>query len=207
MAAMVDARVWALGLAALPLVACKLKSSTDEPGRDVRSWTLAEIEAELARNDQALAGEGIVVAMATPPAHGEAPPAEPAPTVETETDAIDPGAEDGDEGGDAGAVAQPVAPEPAPVTQPTAAFEAPELTAGEAAPERTSRRRMSSRSRRETATRCDRVCGLAEATCELETQICELATRHPDEPRYAQACQRAEQQCAAASEACNRCEE
>ena len=45
------------------------------------------------------------------------------------------------------------------------------------------------------------------ATLEGRPQICELAARHLDEPRYAQACLRAEQQCKAASEACQRCED
>lgn len=194
---MTSVRSWALGLAVLPLVACKPKTRADEPGHDVRSWTLAEIEAELSRNDQALAGEGIMVAMASPPAYGESPP-----TIEPE---LQPVTEDG-EPDSGGAAAEPVAPQPTPMVEPTAAYEAesaPELTSAKPM----SRRRMSSRSRREATTRCERVCGLAEATCELETQICELAARHPDEPRYAQACARAEQQCLAASEACQRCEE
>jgi len=213
-------RIWVLGLAALPLVACKLKEGSQAPHRDVHGWTLAEIEAELVRNDAALAGEGIMVAMATPtvtppnvtgsgfeeavdPSEGEG--IEPTPPID-----------DGDEAGDEPTVdPEPGPPEPMPTptaspgTQPD--YEGAELTS--AAPDspaerrREGKRRLSARSRRDTDTRCDRLCGLAEATCELETQICELATRHPDEPRYQQACLRAEQQCIAASDACQRCEE
>jgi hypothetical protein len=186
------------------LCACKAKEGSHAPGHDVRSWSLAEIEAELARNDQALAGEGIVVAMASP-ATESVPPTGPVPT-EPYTQP-----EDGDID-DAGQATEPM-PEPMPTVSPSAGYEAEsrpseELAADGPSDRRGSRRtRASSRSRRDASTRCERVCRLAEATCELETQICELAVRHPDEPRYEQACLRAEQQCVAATEACQRCED
>jgi hypothetical protein len=214
---MASARSWALGLAVLPLVACKAKPGTDSPDRDVRSWTIAEIEAELARTDQELAGEGIMIAMATPMV---APPNVPGPAVEEpaaeEPVADEPGTEpEGDD--DGSGVSDPPEPtahpsEPMPTTAPTSVYEG-ELLGAESpsvdssVQRREGRQRASSRSRRDTDTRCERVCRLAEATCELETQICELAARHPDEPRYAQACARADQQCEAASQACQRCEE
>lgn len=209
---MVKARHWALGLAVLPLVACKLKESSETPSRDVRSWTIAEIESELARNDQELAGEGIVIAMATPP---EVPTSVPGPAVE-EPAPEQVGEEAGTEpaGDDDGAVgpeptAHPSEPQPTPSIAPPSAYESEALTSDSpsltGAERREGRRRLSSR--RDTDTRCERVCRLAEATCELETQICELAARHPDEPRYAQACMRAEQQCEAATRACRRCED
>lgn len=213
---MVKARHWALGLAVLPLVACKHKASMEVPSRDVRSWTIAEIESELARNDQELAGEGIVIAMATPPA---APTSVPDPVINepaTEQVGEEAGTEPEPAGDDDGAIApepaaRPTEPPPEPSMEPSAAYESealmtesPSLTGAE---RREGRRRLSSRSRRDVDTRCERVCRLAEATCELETQICELAARHPDEPRYAQACMRAEQQCEAASRACETCED
>jgi hypothetical protein len=205
---MASPRPWVLlPLAAMALVACKPKSKPDAPGRDVRSWTLAEIEAELARNDQALAGEGIVVAMASPTGRDDGPTA--TPWADAETEALDAGADD-DDGTDAvDPVARPVMPGPAPVDAPAAPSYEPEARERTSAdgPARTNRRRSSSRARRDAATRCERVCGLSEATCELEAQICTLAMRHPDEPRYAQACARAEQQCIAAVDACDRCEE
>jgi hypothetical protein len=215
------ARIWVLGLAALPLVACKPKASSDAPYRDVHGWTIAEIEAELAHNDEVLAGEGIMVAMATPTV---APPdgpgltsEEPAQTPETEP-TTEPEPSDDD-----GAAAEPPTPEPFPLEpMPTPTSVQPEtrpaydseLISAEGATidapterRRGARRKLSSRSRRDADTRCERLCRLAEATCELETQICELAARHPGEPRYEQACLRAEQQCIAASDACQRCEE
>jgi hypothetical protein len=201
---------WLLGLAALPLVACKAKTSSDAPSRDVRSWTVAEIEAELDRNDRVLANEGIMIAMATPTV---APP-EPAPATEPEAgpEAGPPPdeAHEGTDPDDGGQPATEPAPELAGSAQPTAVTEPSEsydakLYEDERGRERR-RARIGSRSpRRDEGTRCERVCELAVATCELETQICELAARHPDEPRYEQACLRAEQQCLAASQACERC--
>lgn len=202
-------RAWVLPLAVLPLVACKPKAESKGPERDVRSWTLAEIEAELAYNDQVLAGEGIMVAAATPPVtagvtptHSE--PAEPATEEGPPLTVEEPGEDDGQ--GETAPEPEPPQTGPAPVAMPetTAATQA-EMVVDAPSERRANRRRMSAR--RDVDTRCERVCGLAEATCDLEVQICELATRHPDEPRYAQACLRAEQQCKAASEACQRCED
>ena len=47
-----------------------------------------------------------------------------------------------------------------------------------------------------------RICELAESTCDLERQICRLAARHPDEERYAQVCERAGEDCQLARDAC-----
>jgi hypothetical protein len=204
-------KAWLLGLAALPLVACKAKEGTAAPGRDVRSWTVAEIEAELDRNDRVLADEGVMIAMASPTVVPNEPAVTPGTEPETETEP--PPSEDHTEPEPEGAgQPQPETPTSAPMIEPSAAYE-PELYADEdpgdakTAQRREGRRaRLASRSsRRDAGTRCERVCELAEATCELETQICELAEHHPDEPRYEQACLRAEQQCLAASQACERC--
>lgn len=53
--------------------------------------------------------------------------------------------------------------------------------------------------------RCQTICDLAASTCELEGRICDLAARHPNEPRYADLCRRAEDDCRVASEACQLC--
>ena len=52
---------------------------------------------------------------------------------------------------------------------------------------------------------CAEVCTLAQAICDLEAQICELGSRHPQDPRYQRACVRAQGDCAAASAACRVC--
>lgn len=52
---------------------------------------------------------------------------------------------------------------------------------------------------------CERRCALAEAICDLEARICDLAGRHPHEARYADLCGRAGRDCETASEACRAC--
>ncbi|MEM7152378.1 MAG: hypothetical protein AAF799_06015 [Myxococcota bacterium] len=53
----------------------------------------------------------------------------------------------------------------------------------------------------ETPDRCTRVCDLATTICDLATQICNLADDH-DDPRYANACERATLDCERAETAC-----
>ena len=53
--------------------------------------------------------------------------------------------------------------------------------------------------------RCADLCDLASSTCDLEVKICDLAARHVDEPRYAEVCQRAGDDCSAAADACTLC--
>ena len=53
--------------------------------------------------------------------------------------------------------------------------------------------------------RCEQVCELATAICELEGQICGLLPRHPGEARYQAACDRAGADCRLATEACHAC--
>lgn len=55
------------------------------------------------------------------------------------------------------------------------------------------------------ATRCERICNIADATCGLEAKICELADAHAGEPRYGRVCDRARHDCELASESCNAC--
>lgn len=58
---------------------------------------------------------------------------------------------------------------------------------------------------RDEQDRCETVCELASAICELETRICSMADRHPEDPRYRDACERASEDCRVASEACQAC--
>ncbi|PCC70823.1 hypothetical protein SAMN02745121_02711 [Nannocystis exedens] len=55
------------------------------------------------------------------------------------------------------------------------------------------------------ANRCQNICDLSAATCELEGKICDLASRHPGDPRYGDLCRRADDDCRLAAEACQRC--
>lgn len=53
--------------------------------------------------------------------------------------------------------------------------------------------------------RCTTVCELSAAICQLEDRICGLAPRHPGEPRYQAACERATRDCQMSQEACHAC--
>lgn len=101
--------------------------------------------------------------------------------------------------------------EPSPTEQGNAdsralSSKAVDLERGEAS---TRERRRSKRSVRQATSdedaRCERLWGLAESTCGLRTRVCALSGRHPGDIRYAVACRRAEDQCAAARELCESC--
>lgn len=53
--------------------------------------------------------------------------------------------------------------------------------------------------------RCERICALAQAICGIETRVCDLARAHPHEPRYAEVCTRAHDDCELATSACEEC--
>lgn len=74
---------------------------------------------------------------------------------------------------------------------------APSMSGGAAADERASRAAPSAR--------CENICDLSTSICQLQDQICALAPRHPDEPRYLRACDRATVDCGFATEACHAC--
>lgn len=53
--------------------------------------------------------------------------------------------------------------------------------------------------------RCMTVCDLSTSICQLQDRICDLAPRHPNEPRYQAACERAARDCQSSQEACHDC--
>lgn len=53
--------------------------------------------------------------------------------------------------------------------------------------------------------RCERIRGLASEICTLRDRMCTLATDHPGQARYADACARSGRTCARAQEAAERC--
>ncbi|GEM_PF-3322749 len=53
--------------------------------------------------------------------------------------------------------------------------------------------------------RCASVCGLSDAICDLEVQICTMAEDHDSDLVYADACERAVDDCEVAGDACDRC--
>jgi hypothetical protein len=53
---------------------------------------------------------------------------------------------------------------------------------------------------------CEKVCELQGAICGLQERICDLASAHPEDDRYARACQRASGDCRVARQACSACD-
>lgn len=78
---------------------------------------------------------------------------------------------------------------------------------GGVAPDEAKSVRLSPEGEPEEASACAQICALSQGTCELRGAICELAERHDDEPDYSSACERAEQDCVVAEEACRACSE
>jgi hypothetical protein len=52
---------------------------------------------------------------------------------------------------------------------------------------------------------CGDLCSLRESICALEARICTLAEAHTDDTTYADACERAIEDCEVAGEACDTC--
>ncbi len=211
---------WAVALGLLALAGCKMR------GKDAQGptpTTIDEAERMLAANRDALEAEGIVVpttvAAAEPvPRHDSSrdhTTQEVAPEVTNEPDE---GADE-DEGGDVDVPAEPEpSPDPEPVAPTISEADDEDLGVSPAAPPResVSRRRFDRRlraervtdrkKRKESRTRCERVCDLADATCQLQDRICGLADQHVTDIRYEEACARAELQCDAADRACQLCD-
>jgi hypothetical protein len=60
-------------------------------------------------------------------------------------------------------------------------------------------------SRDETINYCGDLCSLSESICSLEVRICSLAKTHANDTIYADACERAVEDCEVAGEACDSC--
>jgi hypothetical protein len=202
------ARLVLVLIAAASFAACKVVPRSQTALVD----DLDQIEAELRNSDERLAEAGVVVAYREPTtardyaAPTEAPPAEetpPAPPPDEPT-TLEPGSEP---------PAPTTEPPPeAPVSAPDAEEDDAPALSGRASKqsvqrERDSKRRRSERKRvhKASRTRCERVCELSETTCELQARVCGLASEHPDDVRYEDACRRAEDQCEAATRSCETC--
>jgi hypothetical protein len=163
--------------------------------------------AALETNENDLRAAGIYVskaqpgrAEAEPPAGAAAgPPADPSadPSADSSTDSSTDGEAELD------ADAEPL-PAPTPMEAPTDEAYAPAVAERQEVQAR--RRRSAAKEKRADGDRCERICDLAEMACELEARICEMADKHDGEPRYADACARAQLQCATAADACRTCE-
>jgi hypothetical protein len=62
-----------------------------------------------------------------------------------------------------------------------------------------------SESPRDARDQCGDLCSLSESICSLEVRICSLAESHANDSIYADACERAVEDCDVAGEACDGC--
>ncbi|KIG14926.1 hypothetical protein DB30_06228 [Enhygromyxa salina] len=58
----------------------------------------------------------------------------------------------------------------------------------------------------QTGSRCGDLCDLSESICMLEVRICSLSDSHGEDPIYADACERAVDDCHTAGQACDACD-
>lgn len=175
--------------------ACKPDASR-APRADLDN--IAAIESELAANAARLQAQGVPVTSVAQEGADAAVPADPVAAGGAAPDSPEPEPE-------------PAEPPPAP-----SIAEADEESMAEA-PARDRRdgrnRRLEASEKRakkskdKERTRCERICDLADSTCDLAGRICALAEEHVDDVRYEEACDNAEAQCEAASEACETCED
>ncbi|MCY0988469.1 hypothetical protein OV203_15160 [Nannocystis sp. ILAH1] len=189
---------------------------------------LAEYERLLADKESRLRAAGVLLAVrdsaTVAEARGEgafAPPPPPAPVpAEEAVDEFQVNAakakrprKDAGAGraADAPTVAQGAAPAPAPVkskgatTSSTSATREKKVEYKPDAKSATNTQGYTAADDEAPSNRCQSICDLSAATCELEGKICDLATRHPGDPRYGDLCRRADDDCRLAAEACQRC--
>lgn len=194
-------RRWLAALALALVGACKAPATGATAAHEPVADDLDAIAQALADNEAELSAAGIVVVARN----------EPPPVVESPSKAEDSGEAPGgpaqeepvaDEEQPRLSGAEPKTPAPAPTAAP-----ADERVTTEAAHRERRRPRRFERHRADdTPPRCERLCGLAETTCELRDRVCSLAERHPDDVRYDVSCRRAGDQCDAASAHCMACE-
>jgi hypothetical protein len=190
-------------IVALVLLGGQLACKLHEPARSPEPLVddIAKIEAALEQREGELGRAGIVVAQRSPSldAGRTEPPAEPV------DDATAPELANDEETKPAQSEAPAVAAEPieASSAQDSSVTQERARRAGRTARNRAKRSKIALGGR--TPTRCETICGLAETTCELRERVCAMTEDHPDDVRYEAACRRAEDQCSAATEHCDRC--
>lgn len=207
-------RATASAIFALLAVACvgACKKSDGHVPRDLAD-DIDAIESALNESDRELANEGVVVAYrSTPgafaePGGAEATPTTPPPEPDTDGETLspelppDPAPDEPttDMGDDA-----PMLHSPAPAEEPRGmTARDSESIEREKSPRRSRGRRV--KAAKGPPTPCERICGLAESTCDLRDKICRMAERHFGDIRYATSCQRAEDQCEAVRSRCDSC--
>lgn len=61
--------------------------------------------------------------------------------------------------------------------------------------------------KKDVESRCERICGLKDAICDVSDRICGLAGAHEEDVQYVEACARSESRCEQATTACTGCAE
>lgn len=186
------------------LLACKPKQPAHSPKE--LADDIAKIEAALEQREDELGRAGIVVARRSPTAKDAAQTETPAEPIE-DTSVQEPTG-DPEPTGDEALDAPPSEPTTTTAERPTDA--GPVQPAAEAQLLRARRagntaRNRAKRSRARPLTRCEKICELAQTTCELRDRVCTMAGDHPDDVRYEAACRRAGDQCSAATLHCDSC--
>jgi hypothetical protein len=190
------------------LQACKKQ----EPSRTPTELDddIAQIDAALHQREAELQRAGIVVAYRAPVRSEPAGAAPEIPATEPAEDVADEEVPTGVEPRPEPPTTTEVAPVESSPTQEREAMDAPRS----APPDRKRRahahasnrsRLAAERDQRRPHTRCEKICVLADTTCELRERVCTLAGEHPDDVRYQDACRRAEDQCGAATQHCESC--
>jgi hypothetical protein len=167
------------------------------------------IESALNESDRELKSEGVVVAYrSTPMAQAEPPSGDVSPST-PEAPPETPVEMGGDEPDESIEPAPPVATDDGPrLASPEPAEDAPMTSSRrdmDDERERPRRNRRAKAAKSSVPTQCERICGLAESTCDLRDRICRMAERHFGDVRYATSCIRAEDQCEAVRSRCESC--
>ncbi len=213
MTAHMPRRTWAQALAIACLCifsgcAAPRSEATRMPSGNLATMSFDQLEAELRRGEAEMRAAGLTpvatVAIANPTT------AQAGPDNATSADgAVANNYGDGDAGSEVAdsSTSQPTEPSPpmdapaAPEPEPPMEAEAAEGQGGGVLGGAKARREQ----RRHREQQCTQICDLAETMCGLETRICDLASQHRDQPRYAQVCAQAQGDCARAKEACHAC--
>lgn len=197
--------------AAAPVDAAEAYAPTGDPEQD-----LATYEVALARAERDLRSLGIDTPLPDNIARNEprAPKHDLGSELGASSEADEVAGADEEETGEAEMPAEPAAgPEPEPAPAPPSAAGA-KLAEEEAQTDRAevvtsqgSRVRLRDRHGHQDPARdrCTNICELATTVCDLEAKICSLANAHAEDDRYANACTRAQGDCATAEEACDAC--
>lgn len=167
---------------------------------------LAEYERMLAEKEDRLRSVGVLVAARELQRDTRYAPPPPAAPADEDTAALGGGSKSKRASSGSGAGQRP-APTRRPTTSSTSTSRAEPQPAPDSKPASAPKPKADAHAAEAESgpQRCQTICDLSAATCDLEGKICDLAQRHSGDPRYADLCRRADEDCRLAAEACQRC--